>query len=130
MDLKHYVNLRTNIPSTYQPGGKDGRRKLSDTFITSSLSKFSGLEIKINLQHFHPFESPVYVLAQKLQSQQSHNKWTDRSRVGIFLTHSPVHSSNVPLVLNASTGNVSPQFHCLHDDEFSTCKRDANLNSV
>ena len=69
MDLKHYVNLRNNIPSTYQPGGKDGRHKLTDTFTNSPLFTFSGLEVIVNLQHFHSFESPVYVLAQKLQSQ-------------------------------------------------------------
>ena len=108
MALKHYVNLRNNIPSNYKTGGKHGRRKLPDTFTESPLSKFSGIEIKVNLKHFHPFGSPVYVLDQKLQAQQSHNKWTDCSRVGIFLTHSPVHSSNVPLVLNTSSGNVSP----------------------
>ena len=130
MALKHYVNLRNNIQYNYNPGGKNGCHKIPDTFTDSPLSKFSCLEIKVNLQHFHPFGSPVYVLEQKLQSQQSHNKWTDRSRVGIFLTRSPVHSRNVPLVLNTSIGNVSPQFHCLYDDEFATCKRDAKINSV
>ena len=130
MALKHYVNLRNNLPSNYKPGVKRGRRKLPDTFIDSPLSKFSGMEVKVNLRHFHPFGSPVYVLEQKLQAQQSHNKWSDRSRVGIFLTHSPVHSSSVPLVLNTSTGNVSPQFHCLCDDKFATCRRDAKFQSV
>ena len=61
--------------------------------------------------------------------QKSHNKWSDRSRVGIFLCHSPHHSNSVPLVLNTRSGNVSPQFHCIYDDDFATCKRDADSNS-
>ena len=130
MTLKHYVNLRNNIRSNYKPGGKKGQRKLPDTFAESPPSKFSGVEIKFNLKHFHPFSSPVYVHDQNLQAQKSHNKWTDHSRVGIFLTLSPVHSRNIPLVLNTSSGNMSPQFHCLYDDGFATCRCDAKFNSI
>lgn len=128
--MKNYVNLRNSIPSTFVVGGKQGRQKLPDTFTNSPLSKFSGIETPTNLKHFHPFGSPVYVLEQHLQSQQSHNKWSDRSRVGIFLCHSPNHSGNVPLVLNTQSGNVSPQFHCLYDDAFATCKTDAKFSSL
>ena len=93
MALKHYVNLRNNLPSNYKTGGNNGCYELPETFTDSPLSKFSGSENKVNLQHFHPFGSPVYVLEQKLQSQQSHKTWIDRSCVGIFLTHSPGHFS-------------------------------------
>jgi hypothetical protein len=41
-----------------------------------------------------------------------------------FLTRS------VPLVLNTQSGNVSPQFHCIYDHEFATCKRDAKFTSL
>ena len=97
--------------------------------IGSPISRFCGTEVEPNLDHFHPFGCPVYVLESSLQSQKSHNKWRDRSRVGIFLCHSPNHATSVPLVLNTQTGNVAPQFHCIYDDEFSTCKRDANFTS-
>ena len=33
---------------------------------------------------------------------------------------SPKHASSVPLVLNLTTGHVSPQFHVIFDDSFST----------
>ena len=82
------------------------------------------------MTHFHPFGSPVYILENAWQAQQSHNKWEDHSRVGIYLCHSPNHSGSVPLVLNTQTGNVSPQFHCIYDDEFATCKRDAKFSSL
>lgn len=127
--LKHYVNLRNALPSTFIPGAKQGRKKLADRYEGSPISKMSNTEVEPNLKHFHPFGSPVYVLEKSLQSQQSHNKWSDRSRVGIFLCHSPHHSSTVPLVLNTRSGNVSPQFHCIYDDAFDTCKRDSKFES-
>jgi hypothetical protein len=53
-----------------------------------------------------------------------------RSKLGIFLCHSPNHLSNVPLVLNTQTGNVLPQFHCIYDNEFYTCAHDAKFQSL
>jgi hypothetical protein len=118
--LKNYVNLRNALPTKYIPEQRVKRRIIRAQYHSSPLSKLSGIEVEPNLDHFHPFGSPVYVLHNSLQSQQSHNKWTDRSRVGIFLSHSPEHASSVPLVLNTQTGLVSPQFHCIYDDAFDT----------
>ena len=127
--LKNYVNIRNNLPTEYIPGAKIGRKTSSNKFVGSPLSKLSGVENSPNLKHFHPFGSPVYVLNSKLQAGQSHHKWTDRSRVGIFLSHSPSHTSSVPLILNTTTACVSPQFHCLYDDDFATCKTDIKFRS-
>ena len=128
--LKHYTNTRNALPTEFIPGEKQGRARQPDRYEQSPLSKFSGTEVEPNLDHFHPFGSPVYVLENDLQSHHAHNKWADRSRVGIFLCHSPNHASNVPLVLNTQTGLVSPQFHCIYDNEFDTCKRDAKFVSL
>lgn len=128
--IKHYVNLRNSLPTHFTPEQRQGRRKLPAEYKQSPLSKFSKTEVEPNLHHFHPFGSPVYVLENTLQSQHSHNKWSDRSRVGIFLCHSPLHAKNVPLILNTQTGNVSPQFHCIYDDGFDTCKTDAKFKSL
>ena len=88
------------------------------------------MDKEVDLSHFHPFGSPVYVLENPLQAQKAHNKWTNRSRVGIYLCQPPNHSKEVPLILNMQSGNVSPQFHCIYDDEFSTCRRDAKFTSL
>ena len=123
--IKHYVNIRNNVPTNFVPEWKhhlDGRRKVRGTFDSSPLSWFSGIETTVNVKEFHPFGCPVYVLDEKLQAKNSKNKWTDRSRVGIFLCHSPQHSLSVPLVLNTQTANVSPQLHCLYDDRGSRAR--------
>lgn len=128
--MKNYVNLCNALPRKFVPGAKTGRKKQPDAYVDSPISRFSGTTVEPNLDHFHPFGSPVYVLEDKLQAQHAHNKWSDRSKVGIYLCHLPHHASNVPLVLNTRTGHVTPQFHCVYDDAFATCKRDAKFESL
>jgi hypothetical protein len=38
----------------------------------------------------------------------------------VYLGFSPEHASSVPLVLSTTTGLVSPQFHVIYDDYFTT----------
>ena len=90
----------------------------------SPLSKFAGTSIQPNLKHFHPFGCPVYVLQAPLQMTNPFPKWGERSRIGIFLCHSPHHASSVPLILSTQTRLVSQQFHCVFDDNFDTVKRE------
>ena len=109
--MKHFNNLQNALPTQFTKGVKNGRHKTPDRYEQSPLSKFCGTEVEPNLDSFHPFGSPVYVLEAPLG--HSHNKWADRSPVGIFLCHSPNHAATVPLILNTKIGNVSPQFHCI-----------------
>ena len=46
--------------------------------------------------------------------------WEPRSRIGVYCGHSPLHAGNVALIFNPRTGRVSPQFHCVFDDDFMT----------
>jgi hypothetical protein len=85
---------------------------------------FSGSTVDSNPKHWKHFGSPVYVLEPALRSKSGiHNKWKDRSRVGIYLGRSPIHSRSIALVLNTETGLVSPQFHVQHDSNFDTVKQ-------
>ncbi len=87
----------------------------------SPMQKFTGLDIIPDLKDFHPFGCPVFVLDSRLQSEMSAiPKWEPRSRVGVYLGHSPCHAGSVALVLNPRTLRVSPQYHLVFDDEFST----------
>ncbi len=47
-------------------------------------------------------------------------KWEPRSRLEIYVGHSPSHAGSVALVLNPRTGQVSPQFCVVFDDLFTT----------
>jgi hypothetical protein len=38
----------------------------------------------------------------------------------MFMGLSPKHSSDVPRILNLTSGHISPQFHVVFDDSFST----------
>ena len=112
------VNLRNDLPREFK-----GR---------SPLQRFSSLDLTDH--HFpkvaHPFGCPVYVLAASLQSGYGKTKWSERSRLGVYLGYSPEHASSVALVLNLQTGHVSPQFHVVFDDDFDTVNADAAFESL
>jgi hypothetical protein len=82
---------------------------------------FTGTTIpRHKLRDLHVWGCPVYVLDPTLQQGKKLPRWQPRSRRGVFLGYSPFHSSDVPLVLNLQTGSISPQFHVVFDDDFST----------
>jgi hypothetical protein len=69
----------------------------------------------------HVFGSLCFVLDSRLQSGiAGPPKWEPRSRLGIYVGHSPSHAGSVALVLNPRMGHVSPQFHVVFDDLFTT----------
>ena len=77
-----------------------------------------------HLKNLHVWGAPAYVLHPKLQDGGKIPKWDPRSRQGLHLGWSPLHASTVPLILNLETGHVSPQFHVLFDDWFTTVSTD------
>ena len=72
------------------------------------------------LQQAHVFGCPCYVLDPKLQGLSKLPKFTPRSNRGVFVGFSPKHSSLVPLVLNLQTLTITPQFHVMFDDWYTT----------
>jgi hypothetical protein len=127
------INIILTCAILYQPNTR--RRKDRTPQTTRYIRKFPFIPIFRHRSSSEPgslssIRFPVYVLKADLQSLKSHNKWEDRSHVGIFMCHSPSHGSSVPLILNTQSGNVSPQFLCIYDDEFATCKCDAKFKSL
>jgi hypothetical protein len=76
----------------------------------------------------HTFGCPVYVLDPRLQDSKKIPKWSMRSRRGVYLGVSKNHSSTVHLVLNPESGVISPQYHCIFDDSFSTVWSDGQFD--
>ena len=103
-------------------------RCVNETFISapkrldgkSALQIFSGTSVLPKANTFRPFGCPVYILDNRLQAGFKISKWHTRARVGLYLRHSPMHAKTVSLVLNISTGLVSPQFHIKFNDFFET----------
>jgi hypothetical protein len=75
------------------------------------------------------FGCPVYVLDPTLQDAKKLPKWNRRSRRVVYLGYSRQHSNNVHMVLNLETGNISPQYHLVFDDTFSTVYSDGAFNT-
>ena len=68
----------------------------------------------------HVWGCPVYVLDKALQDGKKIPKWRPRSHRSVYMGVSTSHASSVPLVLNPSTGSITPQFHVVFDDWFAT----------
>ena len=72
------------------------------------------------LRDLHTWGCPVYVLDPSLQAGKKLPRWEPRSRRGVFVGLSTIHSSEVPLILNLTTGSITPQYHVVFDDRYST----------
>ena len=71
--------------------------------------------------NFHTWGCPVFILDAPNQSGTIGTaKWNPKAHTGIYLGSSPCHAGSVALVLNLKTGLVSPQFHVVYDDNFTT----------
>jgi hypothetical protein len=75
----------------------------------------------IIMSNLHTFGCPCYVLDHRLQSGNGAvPTWEPCAQISIYVGCSPSHASNVALVLNPRTGHISPQFHVVYDDDFTT----------
>ena len=68
----------------------------------------------------HVWGCPVYVLDKTLSDGKKLPRWMPRSHCEVFMGLSPKHSSTIPLVLNPGTGAITPQYHVVFDNEFTT----------
>ena len=92
-----------------------------DEYGRSPLERFTGSSNDDLPTNFHTWGCPVFILEAANQSGAIGTpKWEPRARTGVYLGHSPCHAGSVALVLSLRTGFVSPQFHLVFDDEFTT----------
>lgn len=82
---------------------------------------FTNEDPPLSADDFRVFGSPVYVLHSRLYTGTlGPGKWKERSFQGVYVGHSKNHASNVILVYNPTTKQVSPQYHVVHDESFDT----------
>ena len=73
------------------------------------------------LSNCHVWGCPTYVLEPKLHKTGVNiPKWAPMSRRGVNMGFIKMHSTQVGLVLNLLTGLISPQYHIVFGDMFST----------
>ena len=85
------------------------------------LEIFCGTRIDCqHLQRARVWGCPGYVLSPTLQDGKKIPKWAPRARRGQFLGFSKQHSSTIGLLRNLQTGYVTPQFHVVFDERFTT----------
>ena len=74
------------------------------------------------VKDFHTIFCTIYAFDARLQSAGGAGppKWELCSHIGLNLGHSPFLAGGVALVWNPNTGRVSPQYHVVFDNDFST----------
>jgi len=107
--MDHAIYLWNNLPK------EDGALSPIEVFTGVKTDNYE------HIAHSHVWGCPVYVLDPKLQDGKKLPKWEPRARRGMYLGVSSQHStSTIARVLNLRTGHISPQFHMVFDDKFST----------
>ena len=86
----------------------------------SPLEMFSSSPVRPKLKHYHTFGCPAYRVNREIQSGHGQNKWFRRAEPTVYLGPSPRHARSVSLVLDITTGHVSPQYHLKYDEAFET----------
>eukprot|EP00957_Ditylum_brightwellii_P162575 12379950-Ditylum_brightwellii.AAC.2 len=85
------------------------------------LDKFSGAVTNhTDLLNSHVWGFPAYFLDPTLQDGKRLPKWNPWKCHGQFLGWSNQHTSSVALIMNLYTRLISPQFHTVMDDWFTT----------
>ena len=73
-----------------------------------------------HLTSLHVFGCPCYVLDPTLQDGKKLPKWVPRARRGQYLGVSSDHAGSIGRICNIQTGHISPQFHVVYDELFTT----------
>ena len=93
----------------------------SQTHGWAPLELFCGTHIDCqHLQRSRVWGCPGYVLSPTLQDGKKIPKWAPRARRGQFLGFSKNHSSMIGILRNIQTGSITPQFHVVYDEHFTT----------
>lgn len=115
--LDYAVYIYNHVPSKGKPG------------VPSPAEFFCGTKIGCRpLRRLRVFGCPAYVLDPRLQDGKKIPKWEPRSRKGQFLGFSKTHASTVGLIRNTRTGYISPQFHIVYDETYSTVASDNTID--
>jgi hypothetical protein len=92
-------------------------------------TRSTAMNIADTLGNCHVWGCPIFVLEPKLRKNGVKiPRWAPRSRQGVNLGFSRLHSSLVALVLHPTTKSITTQFHVVFDDAFSTVPHNGEID--
>lgn len=104
----------------------DVQNSIPKTSMVSANEVFANTKCNFNFRQLHPFGCPVFVLDPAIADGKKIPRWNPRSRPGAYLGKSKSHAGNISLVLNTRTRHVSPKYHLVYDDNFTTVNKSTN----
>ena len=106
--MNYAVHICNNLPS--QEHG-----------LTPNVIISQNLESSFNsLKQTHVWGCPTYLLEPKLQDSRKLPKRSPQAKHGQFLGFSPEHSTQIRLIRNLRTGSITPQYHVVFENLFTT----------
>ena len=83
------------------------------------IQSFAKVTYPPKLRDYHTWGCLVFVLHDKAR-EVVNPKWDPKARLRVYLGHSSLYAGSVALVLNPRTLHISPQYHVVFDDDFTT----------
>ena len=115
--LDYAAYIYNHVPTKGKPG------------MPSPMEVFCGTKVGCRpLRRLRVFGCPCYVLDPRLQDGKKIPKWEPRSRKGQFLGYSKEHATTIGMIRNIRTGHISPQFHVVFDEDFTTVTSESTLD--
>ena len=81
---------------------------------------FTSEKPPFTMNDFRVWGCPVYVTDKRVQDGTHIGRWEQRARQCVYVGHSLDHGNNVYLVWDPATKHVSPQYHLVFDESFTT----------
>jgi len=91
---------------------------------------YCGKQDHMVLANLWPWGCPVYVLEPKIYEGKKLPKWDPKAKRGQFLGMSKRHASTIGLICNLRTEAVSPQYHVVYDEHFTTVPTMVDLDEL
>ena len=98
--------------------------------LAPSLTLFTGESPPWTFNSFCTFGCPIYVLDKNLQDGNNFKKWQERAWQGINVGLLCQHAGSVVWIYNPKSTHVTPQFHMVYDEGFSSVSHGNNADTT
>ena len=101
----------------------DADNSIPKDCLLSTNKIFNNTKLNFDFTYLHPFGCPTFLLDSSLANSRKIPRWQPRSKLGIYLDNSQYYAGSISNVINIDTRYISPKYHLVYDDNFSTVNK-------